>query len=144
MLHCLKRAPIMLKNVPIMLKDLRGAHRSLLMWKLDNHWTLTCMWRWIHSNLSLLHELGLWRGSKFRRDGTVELVAWELVQVDRYTRHSSPLWTANVVRRVRAPPWNDVIFFQNLVYLPIMLALCSMLSFTYYAHFSAGIISAPL
>ena len=46
----------------------------------------------------------------------------------------------HMVRRVCAPPWNDVIFSQNL---PSMLALCLMLLRTYYTHFSAGIISAP-
>ena len=86
--------------------------------------------------------------SLLRRDGTAELVAWELVQVSLTltslrSLHVVPVTIVNrhVVRRVRTLPQNDVIFSQNL---PIMLALCSMLSCTYYAHFSAGITSAPL
>ena len=80
-----------------------------------------------------------------RRDGTAELVAWEMVQVSLSSLrllHAVLVAIVNchMVRRVRAPPWNDVIFSQNL---PIMLALWSMLSRTYYTHFSAGIISAP-
>ena len=83
--------------------------------------------------------------SLLRRDGTAELVALELVQVSLPSLRSLhavlvAIVNRHVVRRVRAPPRNDVIFCQNR---PIM-ALCSMLSCTYYAHFSAGIISAPL
>ena len=81
--------------------------------------------------------------SLLRRHGMAELVAWELVQVSLpslRSLHAVLVTTVNrhVVRRVCAPPLNDVIFSRNL---PIMLALCSC---TYYAHFSAGIISAPL
>ena len=87
-----------------------------------------------------------------RRDGTAELVAWKLVQVSLPSLRllhvvfvAGAIVNHYVVRHVCAPPWNDVIFSQNL---PtgggIMLALCSMLSCAYYAHFSAGIISTPL
>ena len=90
------------------------------------------------------------------REGTVELVIWELVQASLPslgTLHSELVAIVNrhvvdaQVRRwvlstsVHAQPQNDVILSQNL---PIMLVLCSMLSRTYYAYFSAGIISAPL
>jgi len=86
--------------------------------------------------------------SLLRRDGTAELVAWELVQVLLPLLRSLhavlvAIVNRHMVRRVCAPPRNDVIFSQNLP-ITCMLALCSMLSCTYYAHFSAGIISAPL
>jgi len=73
--------------------------------------------------------------SLLRRDGTAELVALELVQVSLPSLRSLhavlvAIVNRHVVRRVRAPPRNDVIFSQNR---PIMLALCSMLSCTYYA-----------
>jgi len=84
--------------------------------------------------------------SLLRRDGTAELVSSELVQVSLPSLRSLhvvlvAIVNRHVVRCVHASPRNDVIFSQNL---PIMLALCSMLLCTYYAHFNAGIISAPL
>ena len=77
------------------------------------------------------------------RDDTAELVAWELVQVSLPSLGLVLVAVVNrhVVRCVRAPPRNDVIFSQNL---PVMLSLCLMLLCNYYAHFSATIISAPL
>jgi len=79
--------------------------------------------------------------SLLRTDSTAEPVAWELVEVSWIAihgsrRHCDPPRGPTCVR----PLQNDVICSQNL---PIMLALCSMLLCTYYAHFSAGIISAP-
>ena len=61
------------------------------------------------------------------------LVASELVQVSLPSLRSLyavlvAIVNHHVVRGVCAPPRNDVIFSQNL---PIMLALCLMLSCTY-------------
>jgi len=98
------------------------------------------MWRWVHLNLLLPHELGLWRArSLLRRDSTAELVAWELVQVSLPSLRSLhtvlvAIVNRHVARRVCAPPRNDIMFSQNLPYLlcwhyarcfrvPIMLIL---------------------
>ena len=66
--------------------------------------------------------------SLLRRDGTAELVAWELVQVSLpspRTLHAVLVTIVNrhVDRHVRPPPRNDVIFSQNLAtyYAGIML-----------------------
>ena len=63
--------------------------------------------------------------SLLRRDGTAELVAWELVQVSLPSLRSLhavlvAIVNRHVVRRVRAPPRNDVIFSQNLPTAGIM------------------------
>ena len=77
--------------------------------------------------------------SLLRRDGTAELVALELVQVSLPSLRSLQavlvaIVNRHVVRRVRMPPRNDVIFSQNHIDLlcwhyarcfrvPIMLIL---------------------
>ena len=60
----------------------------------------------------------------------------ELLPASRFTSPLQNLESPHAVKTL-----NDVISSENL---PIVLTLCSMLLHTYYAHFNAGIVRAPL